>query len=120
MRLLVPAALTVMIAASCSSQPNKTLGKIHAGNKLGGEMLHYVRPVYPSWAKLQKITGEVEFRALIAEDGSVKELTPLSGPKELIPYAEAAVRQWRYRPATVNDTPVEIITQIRINFTLSQ
>jgi len=109
-----------MIAASCSSQPNKTLGKIHAGNKLGGEMLHYVRPVYPSWAKLQKITGEVEFRALIAEDGSVKELTPLSGPKELIPYAEAAVRQWRYRPATVNDTPVEIITQIRINFTLSQ
>jgi len=61
-----------MMAVSCSIQPNKALGKIRAGDKLGGEILHYVMPV-PSWAKRQKITGEFGFRARIADDRSVKE-----------------------------------------------
>jgi periplasmic protein TonB len=30
-----------------------------------------------------------------------------------------AVKQWRYKPYILNDTPVEVDTQITVNFTLS-
>lgn len=45
-------------------------------------MLRYVRPVYPASAKRRKVQGTVEFRAVIAKDGSVKELTPVGGSPE--------------------------------------
>jgi protein TonB len=30
-----------------------------------------------------------------------------------------AVRQWRYRPYYLNDQPVEVETQVTVNFSLS-
>jgi len=36
----------------------------------------------------------------------------------LAPAALEAVRQWRYRPYLLNGEPVEVDTQINVNFTL--
>jgi protein TonB len=34
--------------------------------------------------------------------------------------AKEAVLQWKYRPTLLNGQPVEVITDIIVNFTLSQ
>ena len=36
----------------------------------------------------------------------------------LVPAAIEAVRQWRYRPYVLNNEPVEVETQITVNFSL--
>ena len=35
-------------------------------------------------------------------------------------FAAGAVKRWRYQPTLLNGEPVEIITEIDVNFTLSQ
>jgi protein TonB len=44
----------------------------------------------------------------------------MSGHPLLAPAALEAVKQWRYQPTLLNDEPVEVITQIDVNFTLSR
>jgi periplasmic protein TonB len=44
----------------------------------------------------------------------------ISGHPLLVPSATEAVKQWVYRPTLLNGDPVEVITQIDVNFTLSQ
>jgi len=44
----------------------------------------------------------------------------MSGHPLLTPSALEAVKQWRYQPTLLNDEPVEVITQIDVNFTLSR
>ena len=36
----------------------------------------------------------------------------------LAPAAIEAVKQWKYRPYLLNGTPVEVESQVQINFTL--
>jgi len=38
----------------------------------------------------------------------------------LIPNALDAVKQWVYKPTLLNGEPVEVVTVIDVNFTLSQ
>jgi len=38
----------------------------------------------------------------------------------LVPAAIEAVRQWRYRPYILNNEPVEVETQITVNFGLGE
>ena len=44
--------------------------------------------------------------------------TGLMGKQPVHP--EAAVRQWVYRPTLLNGNPVDRVTEISVNFTLSQ
>ncbi len=57
-------------------------------------------------------------QAVIGKDGTVHDLRLLSGHPMLLPAAIEAVRQWRYRPYLLNGEPVEVDTQINVNFTL--
>jgi TonB family protein len=83
-----------------------------------GLLIHRVQPVYPGDARRNGIEGTVVLRALIGKDGRIQNLTPISGPKELIPAAVGAVQQWRYKPYRLNDEPVEVDTEVRVNFQL--
>lgn len=104
---------------SPSAPTPRNAGSVHIGSSSGPKMIHYVRPVYPAWARKQHLEGIVEFRAIIGKDGRIKKLTFVKGPKALRPYAESAVRQWRYEPPTLNGMPIEIVTDIRVQFSLS-
>jgi TonB family protein len=84
-----------------------------------GLLIHKVRPVYPKSARQNHVQGTVTLRAVISKDGRIEDLTPISGPKELIPAAVDAVQQWRYKPYLLKGQPVEIETQIVVNFVLS-
>jgi len=78
------------------------------------------KPVYPPLAKQARISGSVQFTAIIGRDGTIQNLTIVSGHPLLRQAAMDAVRQWRYQPTLLNGEPVEVVTQIDVNFTLSQ
>ncbi len=90
------------------------------GNVQQTKLVSQVRPVYPPDAKLQRVQGVVQLSAVIAKDGTIQTLEVISGDPLLVPSALEAVRQWRYQPTLLNGNPVEVITQIDINYTLSQ
>ena len=83
-----------------------------------GLLVHKVTPVYPAAARQDHVQGAVLLRAVIGKDGRIHELTPISGPKELVGAAVGAVQQWRYKPYMLNDEPVEVETQVVVNFQL--
>ena len=56
--------------------------------------------------------------ARIGSDGTVQELSVISGPAALGEAALDAVKQWTYRPYVLNGNPVDVSTVITVNFTL--
>ena len=83
-------------------------------------LIKKVEPIYPALAKNARVQGTVEFTATISKDGEVISLQLVRGHPLLVNAARDAVSQWRYKPITVNGQPVEVITDIAVNFSLSQ
>jgi TonB family protein len=90
------------------------------GNVQQTKLIRQPRPVYPPEAKVARIQGVVRMNAVIDRQGQVKALELASGRPELAPAAMDAVRQWVYQPTLLNGEPVEVMTQIDVNFTLSK
>jgi len=90
------------------------------GNVQSAKLMRQPRPNYPPLAKQARISGVVKLSAVISKDGSIKELQVISGHPLLVPSALEAVKQWVYQPTLLNGEPVEVQTQIDVNFTLSQ
>jgi TonB family protein len=84
-----------------------------------GLVVHKVQPVYPPEARRAGIQGTVLMRAVISKEGTIANLQLISGPKELVKAAMGAVQQWRYKPYLLKGDPVEVDTEIAVNFTLS-
>ena len=83
-----------------------------------GLLVSKVQPQYPSEAKEQGIQGEVLLQVTIDKEGNVANIQVVSGPEGLVPVSVEAVKQWKYRPYLLNGTPVEVETQVTVNFTL--
>ena len=77
------------------------------------------KPEYPPDARSARIQGVVRFSALIARDGTIKDLELLDGPLIFYNASRAAVLKWVYSPTTLNGKPVEVSTQIDVNFALN-
>ena len=65
-----------------------------------------------------RIEGPVVLRAVIAEDGSVRDISVVKGDPMLARAAREAVKHWRYKPYELNHKPVAISTDITIDFRL--
>jgi protein TonB len=91
---------------------------VHVSHMEPGALIHQVQPVYPAAAKITHTQGTVQLAAIIGRDGSIQDLRVVSGHPLLAQAAVDAVRQWRYRPYILNGQPVEVETQISVNFTL--
>jgi TonB family protein len=102
-------------SATTNREEKKEMPKAQPQVKLG-KLIHKVAPAYPPAARMQHIHGTVRVRVLIDKEGKVTQLEPVSGPQELIPAALDAVRQWRYEPALLDGKPVDIHTEITVNF----
>jgi protein TonB len=90
------------------------------GNVAEANLIHRVQPVYPPLAKSARVQGTVEFTATISKEGNIEHLQLVRGHPLLVNAARDAVLQWKYRPTLLNGQPVEVITDILVNFTLSQ
>jgi protein TonB len=77
-----------------------------------------VQPVYPAIAKAARVQGKVTLTAIIGKDGKIQNLQVTGGPAMLRQSAIDAVSQWEYRPTILNGEPVDIITDIEVNFIL--
>jgi protein TonB len=80
---------------------------------LGGEvkttrLISSAPPAYPPLARSQGVEGDVTLDALIDETGRVTRIKTISGPILLQDAAPAAVRQWKYEPATLDGKAVPI------------
>jgi protein TonB len=83
-------------------------------------LVYDVAPKYPPEAGQARIEGTVVLLAVIGKDGTVEDVRVERGLPVLAQAAIEAVKQWRYRPYLLNGEPVEINSQITINFTLSR
>jgi TonB family protein len=101
--------------------PATTPERIRVGGNIAqAKLVRQARPAYPVEAKQARIQGVVQLMAVIAKDGTILSLEVQSGHPMLVPAALEAVRQWVYEPTLLNGNPVEVITQIDVNFTLAQ
>ncbi len=90
------------------------------GNVQSAKLVRQPKPVYPPLARQARIQGTVRFSAIIGKDGTIQNLQLVSGHPLLVQSATDAVKQWVYQPTQLNGEPVEVITQIDVNFTLTQ
>jgi protein TonB len=101
--------------------PKPAQQRIRQGGAVQAAMLvNRVQPQYPPLARQTRISGTVRLHAIISKDGSVQQLEVLSGHPLLVQAALDAVRQWKYRPTTLNGEPVEVDTTIDVIFSLNQ
>src|SRR5499427_47066 len=84
-----------------------------------GLLIRKVPPTYPPLARQARIQGTVILQAQISKTGDIENLTLISGHPMLAPAAIEAVKQWKYKPYLLNGEPVEVETQVQVNFTLA-
>jgi TonB family protein len=77
-----------------------------------------VEPGYPEAARKAGLQGLVVLDAVIAPDGGVKRLRPVSGPNLLAQSATEAVKSWKFEPYLSGGKPVEVETTIAVEFRL--
>jgi protein TonB len=134
-----PGGLRVPGGTSDTTAPNSVLNSIGSGpnvvvpppppalsahpprvsRMMEGNLIYRVQPQYPSLARQAGVQGIVVLRAVITREGKIANLQVMSGHPLLVQSAMNAVLQWRYRPYYLNNEPVEVETQVTVNFTLS-
>ena len=83
-----------------------------------GLLFRIVQPIYPRNALTMHVEGSVELMATISKTGDITRVKTISGDSQLSRAATDAVKQWKYKPYLLNGEPVEIQTQVTINFNL--
>jgi TonB family protein len=84
------------------------------------KLIRHSTPVYPPSARNQAIQGSVTFEAIINKAGFIDnaQLATTYASPDLVEAARNAIMQWQYTPARLNGEPVDVLTEITVNFTL--
>jgi len=107
----------LMNVPSSIPQPGPETLKISQGVSQG-LLMKKVAPVYPPRAIQTHLQGSVQLLATISKDGDITSVKLLNGDPVLARAALDAVKQWKYRPYLLDAQPMEIQTQITVNFKL--
>jgi len=107
---------TTPVAAPKIATPQRV--RVSSG-VVSGLLLRKVQPNYPPLARQARIQGVVVLQAQISKEGAIENLQLISGHPMLAPAAIEAVKQWKYKPYLLNGEPVEVETQVQVNFTLA-
>ena len=104
-----------------SSQPAAPVSKLAVGGDVKQAVLiSSVPPMYPAMARTQRVSGSVVVDALIEPNGRVSTMKVVSGPPTLQQAAMDAIKQWKYRPATLDGSPVAMHLTVTIQFRAPQ
>ncbi|MCU1285059.1 MAG: outer rane transport energization protein TonB [Acidobacteriales bacterium] len=77
------------------------------------------KPIYPETAKRYQQSGSVVIQATIDKTGMITNLQVVKPAGLGLDEAAAdAVSKWKYKPYLLNGEPIEVETQITVNFTL--
>ncbi len=107
------------VAVAPPSSPAAPTHPVKVSHWAEGNLIYRVQPIYPPLARQARIQGTVELRAIVSKAGTIENLAVVSGHPMLVKSALEAVRQWRYRPYLLNGDPIEVETDITVNFVLS-
>lgn len=122
--LIVVTTISQMSEGKLSALPHAQGHRPHririGGQVEANKLIYHVSPKYPPLAKAAGIQGKVMLEAIIAKNGTVKDLKVLSGRPLLVKAALDAVRNWRYKPTLLKGVPVEVATTINVNFGLAK
>jgi TonB family protein len=110
-----------------TAAPQSAPGTVPTRIKVGGnvqavKLVKMARPAYPPECKAAGIQGSVLLRAVIGRDGTILNLSQVNElvDRRLVDAAMEAVNQWQYQPTLLNGNPVEVATEIEVNFTLTK
>ena len=83
-----------------------------------GNLISSKDPLFPQMAKVQHSgNGLVVVRAIIKTDGSVRNVSVVSSTNPVYEGASMdAVRQWKYKPFTLDGKPIEVETVVVVRF----
>lgn len=79
-------------------------------------LVHKIDPEYPQAARIAHIQGDVVLQCIIDREGDISDIRVVSGHPVLIQPSLDAVKQWKYKPYTLNGQPVEVETTIIVHF----
>ena len=88
---------------------------------VGPEVLKEQRPGYPRAARDAGITGKVVLEVVVLPDGRVRDVRVVQSVDKtygLDDEAVKAARQWRFKPGTKDGTPVPVLVEIEMTFTI--
>jgi protein TonB len=89
--------------------------------RVGGDVkapivIRRVEPVIPEAARKARVAGIVILETVIDKEGRVADAKVLKGlPLGLDEAALEAVKQWTFRPGTLNGEPVDVIFHLTVN-----
>jgi protein TonB len=111
--------LSGLVSSAPASLPRAVPGTLRISQGVSqGLLIRRVQPTYPSTALAMRMQGVVQLEAIINKEGMITNLKTVSGDPVLARAAAGAVKQWRYKPYYLDGEPVEIQTQITVNFKL--
>jgi protein TonB len=101
-------------------EPPKPEGPLRVGGDVKAPIVqHRTDPQYPDMARKARIAGMVIVEAIINKDGEVEQVKVIKGlPMGLSESAVEAVKQWKFKPGTMNGQPVDVIFNLTVNFKL--
>src|ERR1051326_2112935 len=98
--------------------PEKPEGPLRVGGDVKAPIVeHRVDPQYPEMARKGRVAGLVIVEAIINKEGSVEQVKVIKGlPFGMSESAVEAVKQWKFKPGTLNGEPVDVIFNLTVNF----
>jgi periplasmic protein TonB len=115
------ATLVIATPAFSSGLLQDGAGSAPAGRKvvpasaMTGSCLTMVSPRFPLEAQAQG-TQVVVLQVVVRQTGAVNPIHMVSGNPSLEMEAMDAVRLWRYRPYTEDGQPIDVMTNVRVEF----
>jgi protein TonB len=118
------AAFNVMSPVAKSAPTPPPLEKPKEPIRVGGKVLpprplYAPQPVYPVLARQARVEGFVVLDATFDAQGSVTNLTVISGPQLLYGAALQTVSTWKYEPVYLNGVPVPFKMEVTVHFHLN-
>jgi len=79
-----------------------------------------VKPRYPEGARLFRVRGKAIVDCVIDKNGTVRDVRLKQAlPAPTLSYAAMqAIHQWTFKPATLDDQPVDVFFRLTVNFKL--
>jgi periplasmic protein TonB len=119
----LPSAAFSAMSPAAKSAPappvEKSIEPIRVGGKvLPPRALYAPPPAYPVLARQARVQGEVVIDATFDAQGSVTNLTVISGPQLLYAAALQAVKTWKYEPVYLNGVPMPFQMVVTAHFHL--
>src|SRR5579871_3629251 len=96
--------------------PAPTVAVKTGGQLQQAQLISRKSPVYPALAQRARVEGSVVLDATVGTDGRLRNIRVLEGHPLLQSAAVDAVKQWVYKPATLNGTLTESDTHLVVTF----